>query len=119
MTTRRRRIKTDPKLQRQLEAAKDSDQRVEAVLTLRDQRLKAADPKAVTRAVLKRVEDEVGVGPEVVNILGNLGVVVVAAQEPFVSSLLCQPEFSSAMANSDLDDDDVGLPTDAQSRGSL
>lgn len=98
-------MKLDPELARQLDAAKDTTTDVEAVLLL-DQSMPVfadkVDPGAVSRlaeGVVKRVEDESGITPQVVNVLGNVGAVVVAAQEPFVRGLLAQPEFESATAN--------------------
>lgn len=96
----RRRIKTDPELKRQLDAAKDSTDPVEAVLVLRESIEKASDPDSVARRAMQRVEAEVGLAPDVVNVLANLGIVIVSAQEQFVRKLLTQPEFASAVANS-------------------
>ena len=51
------------------------------------------------QAAIKRVEREVGLAPAAVNVLSNLGMVVVDADERFVRKLLEQPEFDSAVPN--------------------
>jgi len=107
----RRRIKTDPELKRQLDAARDSGDSIEAVLMLRESTKKSWNPDVATREAMQRVEDEVGLAPDVVNVLGNLGMVVVSAQEPFVRELLTQPEFSAAVANSIAEPDDADEST--------
>lgn len=101
-------MKTDPELVRQLDAAHGTDRAIEAVLKLRPPRgavtLPSGRAKEITESAIKRVEEEVGVSPEAVNVLANLGMVVVAADERFVRKLLDQPEFSSAVANAPDDD---------------
>jgi hypothetical protein len=99
-----RRATTDPALTRQLKAAKGSQRSVEAVLTLRqstpvNDSAAASVAQATADDVLGRVEREVGLRATHTNVLGNLGVVVVAAPEPFLQSLLRQPEIESAAAN--------------------
>ena len=96
------RAETDPELTRQLDAAHGSERPVEAVLMLRgaDGATYRSDiARQQADSIVARVAREVGVAPEAVNVLANLGMVVVAAREPFVRRLLDQPEFASAAAN--------------------
>lgn len=96
------RVKTDPELSRQLDAAHGTDEPVEAVLMLRPTGKSAApstDVRDIAESAIERVEQEVGISPAAVNVLANLGIVVVAAEEPFLRKLLDQPEFASAAAN--------------------
>jgi len=95
----RRRTKTDPELQRQLDAAKESGGHVEAVLTLRGGPGTSGDAETVANQVLRRVESAVGMPVDDYNVLGNLGIVVIAAPEQFVTAVLDQPEIESASAN--------------------
>lgn len=92
---RRTGAKTDPALQRQLDAAKGTDRPVEAVLSLRPEK----STKSRADRAIERVQKEVGSKPAAVNVLENLDIVVIAAQEPFMRKLLEQPEFESAVAN--------------------
>jgi hypothetical protein len=98
-------VKLDPKLKKQLDDAKGTSRDVEAVLVM-DQSMSVfsdSDADRVTKLaeqVVKRVKTDSGVSPSVVNVLGNIGAVVVSAEEPFVRGLLAQPEFESAAANS-------------------
>jgi hypothetical protein len=113
---RRTGAKTDPALQRQLDAAKGTDRPVEAVLSLRPEmstKSRASKSSSSTTAsgsapsgarsradsAIERVQKEVGSKPAAVNVLENLDIVVIAAQEPFMRKLLEQPEFESAVAN--------------------
>ena len=97
--------KIDPNLKKQLDAAKGTDQPVEAVLSLRPEKpsksAKAAPSGARERAdsALERVAKEVGSKPDAVNVLENLDMVVLRADEQFLRKLLEQPEFASAVAN--------------------
>ncbi len=100
---KRRPLKLDPELTRQLDVAQGTGEPVEAVLMLRTATQQpAADPgdvRSAAQSVIERVQQEVGARPHAVNVLANLGMVVVAAGEPFVRKLLDQPEFASAVAN--------------------
>ncbi len=93
---------TDPALTRQLDAAHGSGRPVEAVFILREPdsgAMRSANARDRAQSVIDRVEHEVGTSPEAVNVLANLGVVVVVANEAFVRKLLDQPEVASAAAN--------------------
>ena len=102
--------KIDPNLKKQLDAAKGTDQPVEAVLSLRPEKPSKTTKKSPTGAraradlALERVAKEVGTKPEAVNVLENLDMVVLRADEPFLRKLLEQPEFASAVANDDESD---------------
>lgn len=98
------RARTEPELKRQLAAAKESGRPVEAVLILRQSVPNEEPPaakrvEAVADVVLKRVAEQTGSSAIHVNVLGNLGMLVVAASEPFLQRLLSQPEIESAAAN--------------------
>ena len=96
------RAETDPELTRQLDAAHGSERPVEAVLMLRGAdgaTYRSDTARQRADSIVARVAQEVGVAPQAVNVLPNLGMVVVAASEPFVRKLLDQPEFASAVAN--------------------
>jgi hypothetical protein len=95
-------VETDPELCRQLDAAHGTGRSVEAVLMLRDATepaFRSETARQQARSAVERVEREIGVAPAAVNVLANLGMVIVAAEEPFVRKLLDQPEFASAAAN--------------------
>lgn len=95
--------RTDPHLQKQLDAARGTETPVEAVLSLRSaKRSKSAASKGAREragSAIERVQREVGSEPAAVNVLENLDIVVVSAGEPFLRKLLEQPEFESAVAN--------------------
>jgi hypothetical protein len=95
--------RTDAELARQLDAARGTDRAVEAVVWLTpsegDSALQADEVESAAESALRRVEEEVGSAPTTVNLLKNLGVVVVAGEEPFLRRLLEQPEVASAVAN--------------------
>lgn len=98
-------VNTDAALTRQLDAAQGTDQLIEAVLVLQpsNKRNQApTDVRHIADAVIERVQQEVGIAPTAVNVLTNLGMVVIAAHETFVRKLLDQPEFASAVANSNV-----------------
>lgn len=95
----------DPELERQLDDAKNTTNDVEAVLTLDQSQpeVQDSDPNRVNdlaNRLVKHAEEASGVTPSVVNVLEQLGIVVVAAQEPFVRLLTKLPQFESAVANS-------------------
>jgi hypothetical protein len=102
-TSKRRPTKIDPELGRQLDAAKETNAPVEAVLMLRNSAKPFGDASEKARDALRRVELLLGTSPDVVNILENLGIVIVSATEPFVRELVAQPEFASAVANVDIE----------------
>jgi hypothetical protein len=98
---RRARAKADPELVRQLQAAAAGGS-VEAVFVLRLPRQKspaAAGAEKTARRVLDRVTRAVGLGPQDVNVFGNLGAFAVSAEARFVKALLGEPEIKSASAN--------------------
>lgn len=94
-----RRAKTDPELQRQLDSAKESGEPVEAVLTLRRLDAGRSDVASTVDEVVRRVESSLGSPATDYNVLGNLGIVVMAAPERVVNAFLDQPEIESAAAN--------------------
>jgi hypothetical protein len=106
--SRGKQIRTNPELTRQLDAAKGTDQVVEAVLMMKQSganaNLTTKQAREIAESVIERVERDVGVSPSAVNVLENLGVLVIAAEEPFVRQLIEQPEFDSAAANSNTQD---------------
>ena len=96
--------KTDPELLRQISAARSSKKPVVGIFRLKpDDSTKltnsAERTKEIVQAVFDRVAQKVGTTPQRLNVLFNLGVVVVAAEPQFISELLKQPEIVSAMAN--------------------
>ena len=95
--------KTDAELARQLDEARGTDRDVEAVVWLTPGEGESALPvdevESAAASALHRVEEEVGSTPTTINILKNLGMLVVAAGEPFVRKLIEQPEVASAVAN--------------------
>ncbi len=100
MATRRR--PTDPELARQL-GLKGAGP-LEAVFQLRLGKAPAArlDPQEVEQAArraLERVQQQVGHGPERVNVFRNLGRFVVRADPSFIEALLQDDEVASAQAN--------------------
>jgi hypothetical protein len=102
-------MRTDAELKRQLDDAAGTDEQVEAVLVLKPTRREqtvpdSTDTNRLADAAIQRVTNDVGTAPTAVNVLENVGMVVVCAVEPFVRKLLEQPEFASAIANSDSPD---------------
>ncbi|MDQ3666560.1 MAG: hypothetical protein M3410_08280 [Acidobacteriota bacterium] len=96
--------KTDPELLRQISAARSSKKPVVGIFRLRpeDSTKLINSPqrtKEIVHDVFDRVAQKVGTTPQRLNVLGNLGVVVVSAEPRFMSELLKQPEIFSAMAN--------------------
>jgi hypothetical protein len=92
----------DPALARQLDAAHESGEPVEAVVMLQGfdrGPLASTSAHDIAESLMKRVEQEAGASPDAVNVLANLGAVVVVANEAFVRTLLDQPEVASAVAN--------------------
>lgn len=96
--------KADPDLIRQLDVARGTDQPVEAVVWLerRDgaSTLSPDEVEGAAQAVIDRVAEKVGSKPTGLNVLRNLGILVVVAAEPFVRNLIEQPEVRSVVANS-------------------
>jgi hypothetical protein len=92
-------VSADPELLRQLDAAAAAEKPIEAVVTLKPD---STEPQAVedcAHRLVERVQKETGVDPHDVNVLGNLGLVMISADAPFVRALLDQPEVESAAAN--------------------
>src|SRR5258705_10621969 len=100
----KREAKTDPELLRQISAAQGSMEPIVGIFRLRpDDSTKLINSPQRTdeiiREVFERVEKNVGVPVNRLNVLRNLGIVVVSAEPRFMSELLKQPEIFSAMAN--------------------
>jgi hypothetical protein len=96
-------VATDPVLQEQLNQAAAESTPVEAVVTLKPDSI---EPKAVeecAQRLVSRVKDETGVDPHDVNVLSNLGLVMVSAKPEFLQKLIDQPEVESAAANTPVD----------------
>lgn len=97
-------VKTDPELLRQISAAEGNMEPVVGIF-----RLKPEDSTKLTNSpqrteeiihkVFDRVAKKVGSTVDRLNVLRNLGMVVVSAKPRFISELLKQPEIFSAMAN--------------------
>ena len=104
MPERKPRAKTDQELLRQLERAAASSEPIEAVFRLQPASgsQKFVPPEEVeplTRELLARVEQKLGMGVKDLNIFRNLGSFVVSAGAPFLRELLEQPEIAAAVAN--------------------
>ena len=96
--------KVDPVLKEQLSRLASDDEPIEAVCALRAQghgesALAPEEAERLAREVLRRVEKEVGVAPDRVNVFRNLSSLIVSARPSFVRALLKQREIVSAMAN--------------------
>lgn len=102
-------MKDDPELSKQINAAKDGDQAVEAVFSLRPVAssggLQSPDEfESLARSVLARVEEETGVAPERVNLYRSIGSCAVRAPASFVRKLQSQAEVVSATASKQPED---------------
>ena len=98
------RVKTDPELLRQLDAAGGDADEVQAVFSLRPGgaarlSLSPEETDATVARLLERVRRETGVAPRDCNVFRHLGAFVVAASARFVRALLEQEEIASATAN--------------------
>lgn len=95
--------KIDPELQTEL--AKEGSDCVQALITVRPKGLKfgkGAIPQQTTslvEALIKRVEGQVGVSPNAVNIFRNIGSMAIAAPRAFLRELVHQPEVVKATSN--------------------
>ena len=96
----------DPKLRRQLVQAAGSGDSVQAVFMLRSAVLQpgqSAPPPAEIerqgREILDRVSQKLNSQPARVNIMKNLGMLVVDASHEYISTLLQEPGIASAAAN--------------------
>lgn len=104
LVTGKGQVKTDPELLRQISAAQDSMKPVVGIVRIRpeDSATLTNSPQRtdeIIRKVFDRVEKKVGTTVNRLNVLRNLGMVVVSAEPKFMSELLKQPEIISAMAN--------------------
>jgi hypothetical protein len=88
----------------QLDAAAAGSKPVEAVVTLKPDSVEPKDVEASAQRLVERVQKETGVDPHDVNVLSNLGLVMISADAPFVRNLLEQPEVQSVAANRRGDD---------------
>lgn len=96
----------DPKLRRQLEQAARSGGSVQAVFMLRSAVLEAGEPapppaelERQGREILSRVSEKVNSQPTRVNILKNIGMLVVDASPDFITTLMAEPGIASVAAN--------------------
>lgn len=97
-----KKTKIDPELTRQIDSIGASNDSIEAVFSLDLPMKKLLDPTTVektTHQVLKRVEEEVGSKPTVVNVFENLGSFAVSAEAPFIQRIIDDPEIATAVAN--------------------
>jgi hypothetical protein len=97
-------VKTDPELLRQISAASGGHEPLVGIFRLRpeDSTKLTNSPdrtEKIVQEVFDRVAKKVGTTVDRLNILRNLGMVVVSAVPTFLSELLKQPEIYSAMAN--------------------
>ena len=79
-----------------------SSDSIEAVFSLDLPMKQLLDPGTVeetTHQVLKRVEEEVGSKPTVVNVFENLGSFAVSAEAPFIQRIIDDPDIATAVAN--------------------
>ncbi|MCI0515852.1 hypothetical protein L0128_21780 [candidate division KSB1 bacterium] len=100
------RAKTDPELIRQLDAAQGDSELVEAVITLRASPRQIIPPERVeelVQKILSRASQNAGSKAKEVNVLHNLGVLVVSAKAEFIRTLLNDPAIASAMSNRKMD----------------
>jgi len=98
------RKKIDPALRAALDAAAQQNDTVEAVVVLNptDSSKGVDSPEETIRrgkALVKRVRDTVGYGPDQVNVFEHLQSLAIRAQPRFIEHLLEQPEVDAAMAN--------------------
>jgi hypothetical protein len=98
------RLKVDPELRRQLDAARDDADLVQAVLALRPPSGARAAPspeetEATVARLLERVRRETGLDPRDYNVFRNLGAFVIAGSARLVRALMAQEEVASASAN--------------------
>lgn len=96
--------KTDPELLRQISAAQSSKQPVVGIFRLKPENAAKLTntpqrTSEIVQDVVDRVTQKIGTTPQRLNVLTNLGVVIVSAEPRFISELLKQPEIVSAMAN--------------------
>ena len=96
--------KVDPVLKEQLSRLAADDEPIEAVCALRapgheEIALGPEEAERLAREVMQRVEKEVGIAPDRVNVFRNLSSLIVSARPSFVRALLKQREIISAMAN--------------------
>jgi hypothetical protein len=96
--------KIDPVLLQQINAVATDAAPVEAVIMLRpdDPAQIAAPPnraEELTHQILQRVEKQIGISAQKVNIFRNLGSFALSANPNFIRELLRQPEVASAIAN--------------------
>jgi hypothetical protein len=96
--------KIDAELLKQLDAASNSDEMVEAVV-----RLKPEDPSQIvpaperteelTNQLLERVKQQAGKAVHRYNVFKNLGSFVLSAHPTLIRQLMAQPEVASVLAN--------------------
>ncbi len=96
--------KTDPELLRQISAAEQKNDPVMGIFRIRpeDSTKLTNSPertKEIINEVVERVSKKVRGKAHRLNVLGNLGVMVISAPSQFMTELLKQPEIFSAMAN--------------------
>jgi hypothetical protein len=94
----------DAELLRQLESAEATNDRVQAVFSIRppDPTRRFATPEEtdeLAHELIHRVEEAVGQPPADYNIFRNLGSFVVEASPEYLRNLLDQDEVASALAN--------------------
>lgn len=100
--------KTDPELLRQISAAGRKNDPIVGIFRIRpeDSTKLTNSPertKEIVNEVVERVSKKVRSKAQRLNVLGNLGVMVIAATSQFMTELLKQPEIFSAMANQSAD----------------
>ncbi len=85
----------DPYLSEQIHAAESTGHEIQAILSVGAD----ADAHEIAGRVVDRVRQITGQAPGVVNVLKNLGLIVVSARAEFLRHMIEQPEFESASAN--------------------
>ena len=97
-----KKTKIDPELTRQISSVGAGNDSIEAVFSLDLPMKKLLNPSTVeetTQKVLRRVEEEVGSKPTVVNVFENLGSFAVSAEAPFIQRIIDDPDIATAVAN--------------------
>jgi hypothetical protein len=97
-------IRIDPELVRQLDAAAEAAESVEAVFMLQSDDPSQAVPSAerteeLARLVLNRVKQRTGETEDRVNVFTQLGSFVVSASASFIREVMSEPEIAAAVAN--------------------
>jgi hypothetical protein len=99
---RKPRIKTDPMLLEQIDAATRRRKSIDAVFTLRLPRRKVVESGGIeklARKVLDRVAAAAGVTYGDVNVFSNLGAFAISAEPAFLRALIREPEIVAATAS--------------------